>query len=145
MDGQRYKYEASYAACVDWDAEQQVLYVGDERGQVCAWNLSQALATLDDPSVKPGNFHGDAATNARAADIHLPSMYEGWKLVSLDWVIKAHDDSVTSLTAATEPRCLVTSSYDKCVHAWSRRGKRLGLLVRCGRGDWHHYLLCSDV
>lgn len=127
---------------LDWDCNSELLYGGDDLGNVSVWNLNAITKKLKLYGSK--NEDNSAGSDPDASFFILTllsSALEGNKKVVPEDLVKiaewkAHDEGIIHLSLVEGVKLIITCSFDYHVYIWDSSGNILGSLVVMGDPRW---------
>ena len=129
---------------IDFDADQKILYTGDEMGYMQQWDLSQLLDKLQDlcahlhqiketekkasgnESAKSGNMP-DSSTFLTGINSDRFNFSEDDVKKIKSW--RAHTDAINWITFTPELQTIASCSFDCNVYIWNPQCEKVGSLV----------------
>ena len=127
---------------LDWDVPSEVLFAGDDLGNIYAWNLSQILRKLQ----QYGNKRDETGDDSKYPISFLltsiipgsDSSFKKFQQEDMREVAKwkAHDEGITHISIIEGLQMIISCGFDYRVHIWEFSGKKLGTLVVGGDPEW---------
>jgi WD40 repeat protein len=125
---------------LEWDFANELLYGGDDLGNINVWSLSLVLQKLKLYGSKREDSGSDPDTSFFILTLLTNALESNKKVVSEDfrkvseW--KAHEEGIIHLSLVEGVRLIVSCSFDYHVFIWDVNGVQLGSLVVMGDPRW---------
>ena len=127
---------------LDWDKNSEVLYGGDDLGNIHSWNITHLLQKLQRHGAKKNDVSNENKEHSSSILITSTSAISesGKRFVPEDikrlssW--KAHEEGIIHVKIMEDLKMIISSSFDYRVHIWDFNGTRLGTLIVGGDDEW---------
>lgn len=126
---------------LEWDPSTEILYGGDDLGNIHGWNLSSLLHKLSCYGTKREDSSAETDTSLFILTLLSSSLDNtNRKFVPEDmhkvaeW--KAHEEGILHISLVEGLKLIVSSSFDYHVYIWDLNGTLLGSLIVGGDPRW---------
>jgi WD40 repeat protein len=126
---------------LEWDMTTDILYGGDDLGNIQSWNISSLLQKLSNYGNKREENNASEADTSTFILTLLSSSLSSTKKFGNEDVQKidewnAHEEGILHLSLVEGLRLIVSSSFDYHVYIWDLNGNKVGSLIVGGDPRW---------